>query len=614
MNPSPSDELRARVEQLVAQMLDGNLSAAEQADLLRAIDENAEACDLFVRQIAMHAVLREEVGPIRPGAFASELFGVRPDEMPELTAGIPSNPIAPIAPTAEMPESHPLLPGANQGANAFSVVGNLQRFLSFPGALFTLGTLLLGSVIGWSLHREHLPPAAAAPTPNESPTTPAAVTPVAYLAAVNGCNWGTDSVNLNIGNAVQTGDVITLYEGMAEFRLSSGVSLNVEGPAALVMASPTSLALQHGRVTVYVPWSAGEFRMVAGSCQIAASEAEFGVRVAGGKVDVHSFLGKIVASPALQDNYSAALDVDPTLVEREEDLPVESDFRKTLIASGRGLELSNQDDSIKVSQWHPANEAEFATKLSMAGPLPITRKYVNAVLKSKPLGYWRFEGEKKGLVANELEQGPGLTVVGRLNFVGGAGNSAVELGRPGSNGVLFCTRALSLPDKSDYSVEVWMKPSHQHNGGLVGMVVQQPAQSRDLGAFCLLTTRTGSRLRYMHRDPPGIDPKVGTNCISTAHYRVRRWQHVVAVKRGPEMEIYLDSVLVGSSHDETSLAKNLCLIVGELNTKRRELSFVGQLDELAIYSHALQPEEIVEHVKAVRWEHERDGNDTSDEI
>ena len=55
MNDSFSENSRSRVEQLAAKMLDGNLSAAEQAELLRAIDQHAEACDQFVRHVAMHA-------------------------------------------------------------------------------------------------------------------------------------------------------------------------------------------------------------------------------------------------------------------------------------------------------------------------------------------------------------------------------------------------------------------------------------------------------------------------------------------------------------------------------------------------------------------------------
>ena len=115
-------------------------------------------------------------------------------------------------------------------------------------------------------------------------------------------------------------------------------------------------------------------------------------------------------------------------------------------------------------------------------------------------------------------------------------------------------------------------------------------------------------MRYLHRDPPGLDPKVGTDCCSDVPYRLRRWQHVAAVKRGPDMEIYLDGKLVGAKRDDSSLAQHLCIIVGTSGIPRkgapldRQCKFIGQLDELAIYDRALDREEIKQHIDAVKWD------------
>jgi hypothetical protein len=431
---------------------------------------------------------------------------------------------------------------------------------------------------------------------------------IAQLTYTNGCSWGGGSPQFTaLDSPVRPGDEIALYEGIAEFRLASGVSLSIEGPATLVLTSPTSLMLQHGRMTVFVPHDVTDFRLMAAGCRITGTGSEFGVQVAGGNIDIHAFSGEVKAAPAIADEQVAEPE-GAYAIARADDLTPNASFSPVSIAAGKCLKLAiNSDDTIE-SRWQDADETQFATKLSMAGKLPISKSYVSAVKKSQPLGYWRFEKAHDGSIDNEVSGLAELQVQGDVNFVGDRQNHALELGRPGSSGFLTCTNELSLPHGSDYSVEIWMKPSHNHNGGLVAMNVRRESETADPGAFCLLTWTGGRQfLRYLHRDPPGLDPKVGTDCRSDVPYRLRRWQHVVAVKRGPDMEIYLDGKLVGTKRDESSLAQHLCIIVGTSGIPRRgvlrpkQVQFIGQLDELAIYGRPLGNDEIKQHIDAVTW-------------
>jgi hypothetical protein len=450
------------------------------------------------------------------------------------------------------------------------------------------------------------------PVASASTTKSGTSNAIAQLTYTNGCSWGGGSPQFTaLDSPVRPGDEIALHEGIAEFRLASGVSLSIEGPATLVLTSPTSLMLQHGRMTVYVPPDATNFHLMAAGCRITGSGSEFGVQVAGGNVDIHAFSGEVEAAPALSDEQVAESEGAYSIA-REEDLSPNSSFQPTLIVAGRCLKLASKTDDDIVLRWQVADETQFATKLSMAGKLPISEAYVNAIKKSQPQGYWRFEKEVGGSIANEVSSLAELQIAGDVVFVGDRHNHAIEFGRPGSNGFLTCKNELDLPRGSDYSVELWMKPSHSHCGGLVTMNVRRESEKADPGAFCLLTWRSGRQfLRYLHRDPPGLDPKVGTDCSSNVPYRRRRWQHVAAVKRGPEMELYLDGKLVGTKHDETSLAQHLCIIVGTSGIPRegvpviRQFKFIGQLDELAIYGRALEHDEIKQHIDAVQWDAER---------
>ena len=492
------------------------------------------------------------------------------------------------------------------------MIRDLGFYLHTPAVLALLAVaLFVGALGGRWLNRD----VAQAPKPT------AAVTPVAYLTSANGCAWGGSSPQHRVGSGVQLGDEITLHEGIAEFRLSSTVSLSIEGPAALVVTSPTSLILQHGKMTVYIPRAVTDFRLVAGSCRLTACDAEFGVHVAGGEVDVHAFSGQVLAGPALDGEQRPEL-INTQVIERESELASGSEFLKVMISAGRGLALANQGETIKVAKWHAADTSKFATKLSMAGRLPVTDSYVRSVLESKPINYWRFEECKGGLIENEIKGGTAVEAVGDLRLAGDSSNHVVELGRPGSNLYLRNVSSLNLPGGSDYAVEFWLKPSHVHDGVVLALYAAPQTKGKVSVGLALelwgpqqsYAAYRRNRIRLLHRDPPSSNVWTGTACYSNIPHSVRRWQHVVAMKRGSELQLYFDGVLEASGIDSSPLSADLQLLIGQWGTEGRVCPLIGQLDELAIYGRALTHAEIIEHVKALEWEPVRTSAQQSDEI
>ena len=293
-----------------------------------------------------------------------------------------------------------------------------------------------------------------------------------------------------------------------------------------------------------------------------------------------------------------------------------------MVSAGRGLALGNQGETIKVAKWHAADTSQFATKLSMAGRLPVTKSYVRSVLESRPIHYWRFEKGRSGLIENEVEGRTALEAIGDLRLAGDSTNYVVELGRPGSDLYLRNVASLNLPGSPDYSVELWLKPSHVHDGVVLllhggyaapkkvgcgfGLELWGPQQS--------YPASRRNKLRLLHRDPPSSDVRTGTACFSSIPHSVRRWQHVVATKHGADLQLYFDGVLVASGSDSSPLSADLQLLIGQWGTEGRVCPFVGQLDELAIYGHALTEAEINGHVKALDWEPARVSLHRKDEI
>jgi hypothetical protein len=494
-------------------------------------------------------------------------------------------------------------------------LGSYLHFSAF--SLLFIG-LLLGVVFGWMLRRDRQRSVAVTSTESR-------IVPVAYLTATNGCAWGGGTPQVRpVGSSVQLGDEIALHDGIAEFRLSSGVILTIEGPAALVLNSPASVIVQHGKLTTRVPWEVNDFKVLASTCRITACDTEFSVNVAGSEVDVHVFSGEaIVCSSPFEaveaERWEQGIETTG-LVQQEENLPSGSWFAKARVPQGRGLALMSNDGMMRVSGWHAAVEGEFAAKLSMAGQLPASSDYVDVVMKSKPVGYWRFEAQKDGRIPNEVSSNE-LRIVGSVHFLGDNANQMIELGRIGSEGYLVSSKPMNVLAGTNYSVEVWVKPSHSHRGGIASLVSSPHtdgsfAVQSNLHAFSLELTGAQysralkvqglkdvyrSRIRFLHRDPPGGDYNTGTSCFSADPYMFRRWQQIVAVKQGRKLRLYVDGKLAATSDDPTFLARNLYLEVGQFIGTTKVLPFVGQLDELSVYKRALSEEEIKQHYKSMNW-------------
>jgi hypothetical protein len=94
----------------------------------------------------------------------------------------------------------------------------------------------------------------------------------------------------------------------------------------------------------------------------------------------------------------------------------------------------------------------------------------------------------------------------------------------------------------------------------------------------------------------------GKSCYSNCLYGLRRWQHIVAVKRGKAMQLYHDGKKVAEAVDKSRLPHAFYLAIGQhfcSNLAVGQYAFVGQLDELAIYGRALRMDEIVRHYEII---------------
>lgn len=623
-SPDPGSELAL----LIGSLCDGTLSQEDCDRLESLLRGNVAARSFYLDYVRVHAALhlRSRSGPLMSSVFTSLPQGA------EYAAGIsnapleggvvqPQPPQHPAAPTTwESPPSQPspFAPSdtawSAEGPSASSgILGDLFRVnFSFPLvsllALLVAAAFLFGVVTSpWLGRRAASPPAGAT-------SGTASVTPVAYLTLANGCDWGKRSAQVQVGNgAVNSGDELTLLEGIADFRLSSGVSLSVEGPTTLVMASPSSLGLQQGKLTALVPWKAATFQILAGANRLTAVDAEFGVQLKGNCVSIHVFSGEV--SVAL----SPYLAIEGTTVSPENLASDEIVAAMPItIKQSEAVELVSNSDGKTTVRRFAADQNQFASKMTMAGELPITSRYVEAVRRSKPLGYWRFEAVENQQIRNEIPTGCPLRVTTELRLPGDRKNRVLESGYAYDKDNLVSTETMDTISKGNFSFELWIKPSHYHRGILVALDKEHyPADALDKAPMDSLKAQE-PRYHFQLETlsdfgfKPGtlhcfIDTSLGDrssqlHCFSDRSlYKLRRWQHVAIVKENATLMLYVDAKSVSTSKGKSNppLAEGQYLFVGSPQSFHGEAQFIGQLDELSIYDRALSPEEIKEHFEAV---------------
>jgi hypothetical protein len=192
-------------------------------------------------------------------------------------------------------------------------------------------------------------------------------------------------------------------------------------------------------------------------------------------------------------------------------------------------------------------------------------------------------------------------MVGNIRTTGRMENTALEF-QPRS-GAYLASGPFNDLSGSDYSLEVWAKPSHLQHGVIMSLyaadVIPEHATAIELQGpdrFPSIKNPPAS-IRYVHDSLKGTK----TSCFSKKPYDIRRWQHLVAVKSGKKMKLYVNGKLSNTANDSTSLASGLRLMLGWVPVVPTR-GFIGQMDEVAIYGRALTEKEITRHYEAVEDE------------
>jgi hypothetical protein len=389
---------------------------------------------------------------------------------------------------------------------------------------------------------------------------------------------------INTGDAIHAGRSVTLFEGVAEVEFSNAVSIRLKGPALLSIDDEGIAHMKYGRLIVTNQGNQKFTLELPLAITTIAPDSYVGVDGHGDDVFVYAFEGK----------------AELTSLRAPQKHP---------IAAGYGLRARRNARSEIVFASLQADSTAFDFDLLMASDqITVTPQYAAMIAAAGPAAYYRFEEANAAVVQNEMGPHHALETIGDgVRITPRDGGGVAEFVIRDEAACLTSPEPFDELD-GDYTVEMWVKPSHYQWGTLAALLERDYDDQGEIDRHALIVEMQGANappegsaksLRFLHRSPPSED-QGGTSCFSSAFYRAQSWQHAAAVKRGDQLNLYLNGELVASAVDATHLPKGLHLIVGQLFSFGTVRPFVGHIDELAIYARALSADEIREHIAMMR--------------
>jgi hypothetical protein len=362
--------------------------------------------------------------------------------------------------------------------------------------------------------------------------------------------------------------------------------LTMEGPADLELVSIDRVFCHRGRLRARVPQGAEGFVVAAPGSSVVDLGTEFALNVEDdGRARVMVFEGEAEA---------AVLGAAGT------------SERSQLVEQSKAFDI----DPLKGDITEAVASIEgFVTSPDLAAPaLDLDPSYRDAVLRSRPWGYWRFEAMADDAVANEVAGGPPLRATGPVHIADATrGNGCVEFDAGGAVKFLELDGRWEPPLDPGYAVELWAMSEEYNHSTIVALLA--PTGGPNLGHFSLLELLACGRypfpasatMRFLHRWPPG--GKGGVSVQNGITYTIYRWHHLVAQGRGDRMEFYMDGLLTRSRPLDPDRSTAPCrMVLGRLFSSPSNKSepeafrpFHGRLDEVAIYDHPLSAEEVRDH-------------------
>lgn len=386
----------------------------------------------------------------------------------------------------------------------------------------------------------------------------------------------------------------SIRSGQAVLSFLNGVTLTLEGPADLDLVSIDRVYCRRGKLRARVPEGAKGFVVVSAGSAVIDLGTEFALNVAAdGKSKVMVFEGEAEAGVSGLKGYPRRTQ----LIEKRENFELDP-------GAGRIAELESDAEA-----YVPAPELT-------APRLRLDPDYAPSVLRSKPRSYWRFEALIDGAVPNEVAGERPLVVHGPISLSDGPRGGRCAVFQAGKPEQFLSTAGLwQFDGEPGHAVEFWFMADQIRHSSLFGLCPPKeslPKENEHKYVHALLVELTAyeryslnkpASIRFMRRRP--LNDNVGADLFSDGFYVPWKWHHVVAQTSGTSMDLYVDGVKSHAAPLEGGPSRLPCsLVVGRLSSdptaSKDSRSFVGRLDELAVYDRPLSPQEIRSRFESAR--------------
>ncbi|HWL66546.1 MAG TPA: LamG-like jellyroll fold domain-containing protein [Actinomycetota bacterium] len=225
--------------------------------------------------------------------------------------------------------------------------------------------------------------------------------------------------------------------------------------------------------------------------------------------------------------------------------------------------------------------------------------YRGEVMADSPVGYWRLGEPTPNQSIDETGNGNGIykNVAQGVSGALDDSNAAITT-RGGASHVVIPGRGNINNLTDELTLEAWVKPEWSKmgtNAAIISKPWRDGSWNSPWGQYGLVRLPGSNRLVFEFRDP-----SEGYHSVTSAtSLSADTWYHVAGTFDGDTLRIYINGELDHSSTWTGSIAQRSSdLAIGTRSDSSPGESWVGGIDEVAVYDHAVSAERVSMHFRA----------------
>ena len=395
---------------------------------------------------------------------------------------------------------------------------------------------------------------------------------VAQLGDSINISWEDKSVSSKPGTTLAAKKYI-LQHGIAEIIFNSGGKIILEAPAEIRLLSSSSMLISRGKLTADLKDDAAGFTINTPAAKFIDIGTQFGVSVTeNGQSELHVFDGKVVLF--------AGKDKTKQKINK-------------VINAGQAESINASGSTVKDILL---NRTAFLHRVPSA--------YEIAVRNSRPLVYWRFDGDVNGICKNYQSDYPDFDgrYTGSFKFVDGPklGNNVSSnkaLAFNFENSIMVQGVSRDLFHNRGYSIAIWIKlsdfkvPGQSIGNSWFNIISALP------GPFRYISVNSGGYFAYR----PSSKRINGRTVIE-----LDKWYFVVITARCDGFRhLYVNGrddcqpalLTYGFKSGFCDLREDL-QFGAVIKGNKHIIGFAGALDEVAVWNRVLSANEIASFYKS----------------